>query len=843
MSARRVVTALLAMMLGAAVISMLPGRPLASADPADGAQSGSAMTVSGTGEFAKLQVTVSQAKDLINQVVTVSWTGGRPTPGSNAVNFLQIMQCWGDDPAGPDRTQCQFGASQGARPDLNRRTLTSPSGVLVDPKETLRLPADSPSYLNPSVPFWPAGRDKPPDLATSSITNDFFDSQVTNEIPLARTGADGTGLVFFEVETVRQAAGLGCGDPVTTGGTVTGRKCWLVVVPRGSTEVDGTQRNRNGGSRDDDQLKSSPLSKSNWDHRIVFPLEFVPLGQACPIGVPERRVVGHELVTDAVGRWQPALCAGGGANINYTQLPDDVARGQVLDGSSPGLALVTNPIPPEQAPPGRSLVYAPVGLSALAIAFNINHRPDLFFAPPDKKQLDGQRFEAMKLTPQLVAKLLTQSYQRALVGFQQNRTPDYLKKNPPSLTEDPEFLEHNPDYKDFTIGAPQQPPDALVQLPGSDLTSLLWSWVKADPEASEFLAGKPDKYGMVVNPNNKELTLPTSTFPRNDQTCVDIDFGNGPFPWCTLDARPFTDDIHDAGRSAARGDSKGREVSLENGQPVLTKMPRLGEGLMAVVDTATATRYNLPTASLRNAAGQFVAPTTASLQAGEAAMKTSAVPGVLVSNPGATDPAAYPLTALSYAVASPSTLDAAAGKAYAGLLRFAAGPGQQPGAGPGQLPFGMVPLPADLKAKTVAAAAIIEAQAGKPPPGDPPPDQPTSPRPVSGDTAGSAGGPSAATGPSATATTPSSGTNAPSIGALAPGGSAAKAPTAIQQPAAKVGRTPALAVPAVGALLLTILICGALAATSSPVLHSQALRQVGAMVLGGLRRGVRPTKQ
>ena len=73
-------------------------------------------------------------------------------------------------------------------------------------------------------------------------------------------------------------------------------------------------------------------------------------------------------------------------------------------------------------------------------------------------------------------------------------------------------------------------------------------------------------------------------------------------------------------------------------------------------------------------------------------MKPSVVASVLAADPSATDPATYPLTALSYAMASPSTLDAPAGKDYAAFLRYAAGPGQQPGVAPGQLPLGMVPV-------------------------------------------------------------------------------------------------------------------------------------------------------
>jgi hypothetical protein len=580
------------------------------------------------------------------------------------------------------------------------------------------------------VPFWPVGAAKPADAAPTG-TSQFFDRQTTNEIPLAQTNTDGTGQQFFEVQTSREAAGLGCGDPVSTGGATTGRKCWLVVVPRGNKEVDGTTRTT--------FVDSSPLSQSNWDNRIVFPLTFQPVSQACPLS-QERRVLGNELAVEAVSRWQPALCAGGGAVYNYSQVPDDVARNLVEVGQSPGLALMTNPVPPDQAPPEHPLVYAPVALSGLAIAFNIERQTDTRSSAADQL-LNGQRFTSMKLTPRLVAKLLTQSYQRAVAGYQSRQVPDYLKNNPAGLTVDPEFLVLNPDYKGFA--ARFQPPDALVQLGGSDLTSVLWSWVKTDPDASAFLAGTPDPHGMVVNPNNKNLPLPTSTFPRNDQSCVENVIGNTTPPVtlksCTLDIHPFFNDMHAAALAASRGDSGSQSPQFSNDrhEVVLTKDDRQPPGsraLLAVVDAATAVRYSLPTASLLNAAHQYVTPTTASLLAGAAAMKPSPVAGVLAPDPAATDPGAYPLTGLSYAVTSPSTLDAAAGKDYAAFLRYAAGPGQQPGVAPGQLPFGMAPLPDPLRAQALAAAATIEAQAGKTQngPPTPTPPAPTPPTPTPG---------------------------------------------------------------------------------------------------------------
>jgi hypothetical protein len=128
------------------------------------------------------------------------------------------------------------------------------------------------------------------------------------------------------------------------------------------------------------------------------------------------------------------LCTGGGALYSYTQLGDDVIRNQILAGSSPGLALVTNPIPPDAVPAGEPQVYAPVGLSGLAIAFNIEHQPpppDDPNAPPSPDQeLDGQRFTSMNLTPRLVAKLLTQSYRHAVTHTDGDLGDDHPRRPP-----------------------------------------------------------------------------------------------------------------------------------------------------------------------------------------------------------------------------------------------------------------------------------------------------------------------------------------------------------------------------------------------------------------------------
>ncbi|MGH3754771.1 MAG: hypothetical protein ACRDRP_19145 [Pseudonocardiaceae bacterium] len=814
-----------------AVTLLLPGAVLGapSAAAQDAPSGDSSVTMSGRDEFANLKVTVSQTKSLINQSVKVSWTGGVATPLTGPLqNFLQIMQCWGD-PAGPDRTQCQFGRSGLQIGGAAGRTIHVPSPLnpsgLVDPVEPFQ-PVDPTGIQGSYVPFWPVDG-TPPAGATLEASNEFFDNQSTNEVALARTRGDGTGEVDFEIQTVREAPGLGCGASVDVNGTPAGRPCWLVIVPRGSTEVDDLPPRASPGG-----LQSSPLSQTNWNKKIAVRLEFLPQGRACPVGTPERRLTGHELVVDAVSRWQPALCANGGTLYGFTQLSDDLVRRQLLEASDPGLVLMSNPVPPDQQPPDRPLVYAPVAASGLAFAFNIvRDPPNLINDDDPRREVRGQPFTEMKLTPRLVAKLLTQSYRGAIAskGLAVPAVPGVpaqpprLQSNPSTLMNDPDFLDINSGYRNLV--SPNDYVDALVQLGTSDLTGLLWDWVLADKDAREFVDGAQDPWGMVVNEANKGVRLPLSSYPRNDQSCVAITIskpGTGEIinvPFCTGDERPFSNDMHESGRAASRGDTLARDRApsvRQDGSVSFGKTPRnpTVPQVIAVVDAATADRYGLPTAKLRNAAGEFVAPDAAGLRAGLDAMKPSAVLGVLQPDLTTKNAAAYPLTSLSSAVTSPSALTEVAGREYAAFLRYAVGVGQQPGQLSGQLPLGYVPLPEPLRQQALAAATIIETQAGRPTGGDPPPGVPAAAGPTGNGAATSGGsGLVGGTGSSSTSGTGQADVTAPGS---APAGTPAGAPREAT-PAGAVRRTPTLPAPAVGALLLALLIGGGLAAALAPV--------------------------
>ena len=82
----------------------------------------SQVTVKGSGPYADLAITVNQTKNLTSQATSITWTGATPTvsgPGRFGSQYLQIMQCWGDDDGtnpnnpGPPPEQCEQGAVAG----------------------------------------------------------------------------------------------------------------------------------------------------------------------------------------------------------------------------------------------------------------------------------------------------------------------------------------------------------------------------------------------------------------------------------------------------------------------------------------------------------------------------------------------------------------------------------------------------------------------------------------------------------------------------------------------------------------------------------------------------------
>ncbi|MGX1271997.1 hypothetical protein [Streptomyces phaeoluteigriseus] len=801
------VVAAVGALLAALVVGLLPLPPVTTpAAAADGTAADSAVTVTGMkgayDDFSGLKVTVHQTRNLRSQGVRVTWTGGAPTSADTfRHNYLQIMQCWGDDPSGPAREQCVFGAS-GAPVALgglaqDRGVSTDGQGGPSDPGETQYTGAGA------FVPFRPAGG-LPPTTGPKDPT--YFGPLDTNEQAGARTFDDGTGEVTFEVQDGIQAPHLGCGTKSAAGSTAAPRPCWLVVVPRGTHNQDGTDVTAPG---QDTTVDGSPLSTTNWARRMVVRLDFLPVDEFCPQGQPERPTIGSELVTDAVTSWQPKLCTATDSTFAFTQGGEEEARNQVLGTSAetPVLGFTVDPVTPPEG--GAKVVHAPVAVSGLAVAFFIEGPAGVV--------------QEMRLTPRLVAKMLTHSYVRDVTL---GAPPAHVQGNPLFYTDDEEFKKLNPGFPVLS----GQPMSLIVPFQGSDTTRIVWNWLRADREAHDFLSGKADPWGMRVNSHFRDLNLAESTsltdYPKVDPTTSPaLANGTPPLTYTVNDLDPYAADLHDAAVRTRRGNNN-RTVQYQQGDgqspaKLINDPPWSGRrAVMAIVDTASAERYGLATAALRNADGTFVKPSSGTLAAGVAAMRASVQdPAVLVPDPARAEGQAYPLTAVTYAAASVDQ-DAEAREAYAEFIRFAAGPGQTPGVSAGELPPGYVPLPAGQRQRAVAAADALERGTTADDPSDgPAPDEPAGPGAGAAGGGTSSGGAGGGDGGTASAGG-TGGTGAgPSASAVAAAGSAPPSSGPQQNVAeAKSGVTRGEVLGIIRWVLLVVLFLGGAAGLSGPVM-------------------------
>jgi hypothetical protein len=342
-----------------------------------------------------------------------------------------------------------------------------------------------------------------------------------------------------------------------------------------------------------------------------------------------------------------------------------------------------------------------------------------------------------------MARLLTESYQDQLQDVSADASSSYAwaKKNPDSLFDDPVFLQYNPEFSQLSSIYQIDAGSLMVEEGSADATSTLWKWILSDPEAQAWLDGSADS-GMQVNPyystnpsiNPSGVAFGSPTpeiFPKSDPYCEATGstvYGppSAPArPLCVLDWSPYQLNMAATAQGAAAANDGAKTTFNPTLSPDLAwtaNGPQITGNyfVLSVTDSASAARYGLQTASLSPSGDDtpdrtFVAPDSASLLAGEQAMVPSAVPDVLQTNLSSTAADAYPLTMLSYAATTPKTLNASSRKNYSAFLRYAAGAGQVTGDQPGQLPNGYVPLPANLEAQTLAAAATVANPGSAPP--------------------------------------------------------------------------------------------------------------------------------
>jgi hypothetical protein len=819
-------------------------------------------------DFKSLQVTVSQTQDITHQGITVTWKGGEPTiqsAGSIQGNFMQLMECYGDASTGPSPQGCEYG-SQGMLGNAPNQAVGTREGELCapGPNNTPPVPsvtnppnsadgssalkgcdAEEPGTANPpdtapgnpqaySIPFVPVTDPSSPaygNLQTSQYFNEFN----TNEVQEAVTNVDGTGQLQFETLTGTEAPGLGCGELESNGQT---RNCWLVIVPRGQYEPNGFKINPSivGQAA---FLWSSPLSASNWAMRIQIHLGYSPVGTFCPIGTQEVQTIGTQIVARAMQSWQLALNKAAKCTrvYGYSAAPEATSTQQLaLSGSPAGLAFTTIPIGSEAARPGGSggtvklppILYAPVAVSAVGFGFNINEATGYISTP-------------VKLTPELLAKSLTQVYRTDLPDYYPSGFghpgPAWSVSNPGNLSEDPQFAKLNPQARSNASLESLAP---LLTEDHSALNQQIWQWVQADPAASTWLnQGTTDAANSVTaDPDYKALKLGTppaiDSFPRAYAGVLDLGQSDTQPPKeetkSSLDLLPYVNSYDQAASEVLTADNPtaGNWDNLatapdgtlgwwdKNGAEPLGNI-----FIWGISDTADLAAYGLIDGQLCSDSGtNCVGPSTASLTTALASARPDSA-GLLQVNPASPGVGGYPLVQVTYAA-----VDTKRSKAdlldYAALIAYAAGAGQTPGVAPGDLPPGYLPLPASLRAQamTVAAKLLADATGSRRP--SPSPSRSASPSSSATTSASSAG--------SATA---SSGTSPAGSGSVAPAVSSSTPVVGlnISSPSAELAATRTRREPPLGAVrwaLLTVVLAGAACAAGGGLLRSASAR--------GLRR-------
>ena len=401
-------------------------------------------------------VTVSQATNMVNQMVQVSWTGFTPSSQPTYDNALadypvMVAQCRGTNPANPN--QC-FDATNG--------------GV-------------------------------PPSFGANGPSNTAYST----------TDPNGTGKTDILLFTAVQNQFLGCDQA---------HPCSLVVVPsQGGNSLtdnplncnDHTQDSQSTGSLDVGQeaflpITSPPFAPNgycSWKNRIVIPLRFAPTPNGCPLRIADFTAGGSPMLANAMAQWETGTCQG--ANSVEVQYNSSINESEARSGFLSGLNDVAFTTEPVTGTGKHPYTYAPVAVSAASVAYWVDN------------STTGQPYTSIKLDPRLVAKLLTTSYnfnegcpQAAGGPFGCDNAVD---NNPVNLYTDPEFQRLNPNVWQ-NAAQPSGYEIPTVASGNSDVTWTTTSWIAADKNAANFIGGQFDPWGMHVNTYYLGLKYPTDAF-------------------------------------------------------------------------------------------------------------------------------------------------------------------------------------------------------------------------------------------------------------------------------------------------------------------------------------------
>ncbi len=704
-------------------------------------------------EFPTNTVTVSadQTRNLRGrQRVHISWKGAQPSGGRASNPFgekglaqeypVVVMQCRGvDDPSAPaakrlsPQTCWTVSVAQRSQlsttefdalwtrdlkaPATERERLSSAAGTLPDAKTCPTF--DQGEFFSHLTPFKSAkgtayqacsADTMPPEAALDAAFP-------ANEIA-AFTKTDGSGEVQFEVRSDAENESLGCNSKTA---------CAIVVVPinglscvQPSTPMtDADRACRLGGQFEPgssnfsgqgvDTAVSPALwwSASNWQNRFTIPITFGLPPDTCEVldSRAPTGFYGSELLAQASLQWAPAYCLDKKRfKFQHNQMSDE-AGWNLMESGGGAAAVVSSAHPKKGEDP---VAYAPTAVTGFSIGYVID-RPG-----------NAGEVADLRLNARLLAKLMTQSYVASDLG----RGHPGMAKNPVGLMSDPEFIALNPGLSriDQEAGA------TLLNLSNSsDVIDQLTRYLATDEAAMRWIDGKPDKWGMKVNPSYRKIKLPRSEWPLLDSYIPKTQNScrqKNPAVYFTQVAAPVTN-LRKIAEALLDGWPNVQTKCDYDPATDTYKVGRVGQQsygarfMLGVVSLGDAARYGLHNAALQTTGNSYVRPTDSSL-ADAVALSTrekgSYAPFTLDQAVVRTQKKAYPGMMVAYTAARTRNLAAADATKVAQFIRTATVEGQRPGSGNGQLPEGFLPIrrtgvTAKLFTAAQEAAAAIEKQA------------------------------------------------------------------------------------------------------------------------------------
>ncbi|WKN48716.1 hypothetical protein [Nocardioides sp. Arc9.136] len=673
----------------------------------------------------RVTVTADKTRNLRGrQRIRISWKGAQPSGGRASNPYgenglaqeypVVVLQCRGvDDPsvaAGRRlRPETCWTASVAQRSQVTRSEGEATwrhdlyadaadkarvSGVAPFPGAEECPTADIDPYATRLTPFVARGgrtylacdaEHMPPEAAVGAA---FPPAEIA-----AFTEPDGTGSVQLEVRSDTENESLGCNHEVA---------CSVVVIPIVGLSCDapsepataGDQACRKGGrfapgssnysNEGIDQAVGPALwwAESNWRNRFAIPITFGLPPDTCDIRDPRPPTgfYGSELLAQAATQWSPAYClAKDRFKYQLNQMSDEAGWNLMESGGGAAAAVSSEHQRRGTDPVG----YAPTAVTGFSIAYVVDE--------PD----NGGEYSRLRLNARLVAKLMTQSY----LGSDLGRGHPGIGGNPLAIMNDPEFQQLNPGLSTTT----QEAGAALLSLSNSsDVVEQVTAYLAEDPDARAFLSGKPDKWGMKVNPEYEGIEVPRSEWPlldtyvpETENTCRQ----ENPAVYFTQLAAPVTTlrKISEALLDAWPNVQTRCELDQSAQQYKLGRVDRQSFGsrfMLGITSLGDAARYGLRSAALETKPGRYVAPTDASLGAAVrlAEQAEPMQPFVLDQADVRKDGAAYPGTMVVYTAARLRNLPKADATKVAQFIRVSTTEGQRPGSGNGELPEGYLPI-------------------------------------------------------------------------------------------------------------------------------------------------------